>query len=56
MIMGGVYTVLGGIAAIIYDLVAHKISRWIIIPSTKKGVIKITGLLLCSLGITTIIF
>lgn len=56
IIMGGVYTVIGGIAAIIYDLVAHKISRWIKKPSTKRGINIITGILLCSLGIITIFF
>lgn len=56
LLMGFSFIVLGIIGATIYDVAASKISIWIKKSSAQKIVHMITGILLCRLGLTTIIF
>ena len=53
--MGITFVVLGSIGALIYDLAAQKINVLIKKTSTQKAIHLITGFLLCSLGLATII-
>lgn len=55
LIMGITFVVLGSTGALIYDLAAQKINILIKKTSTQKTIHLATGLLLCGLGIATII-
>lgn len=56
LLMGFSFIVLGIIGATIYDMAASRISIWIKKSSAQKTVHITTGILLCGLGLTTIIF
>lgn len=56
LIMGIGYTLVGGGIAVIFNLMAYKISTWIKKPSVKRYIGLTSGALLCGIGVLTIFF
>jgi threonine/homoserine/homoserine lactone efflux protein len=54
-IMGVGYTIVGVVIAVLFNLMAHKIGSWIKKPSIKKYIQVLTGVLLCGIGLATIL-
>lgn len=56
LIMGIGYAAVGGGVAIIFNLMAYKISTWIKKPSVKRYIGLTSGAMLCGIGVLTIFF